>query len=115
MLRLYSVNSNRICDIICLQAFSCIVTCQYSGHLELINYICCNEISVHFKAIKNNLHLIIYMKTAVFSGITHWIIKCHEANNKAEVYWLMCGYIVAFPEDSTSHEIGFAVAVSSKA
>jgi hypothetical protein len=55
------------------------------------------------------------MKTAVFSGITHWIIKCHEANNKAEVYWLMCGYIVAFPEDSTSHEIGFAVAVSSKA
>jgi hypothetical protein len=34
---------------------------------------------------------------------------------KQKVHWLVYGYIVAFPEDSTSHEIGFAVAGSSKA
>jgi hypothetical protein len=31
------------------------------------------------------------------------------------VHRLISGYIVAFPEDSTSHEIGFVVAGSSKA
>jgi hypothetical protein len=34
---------------------------------------------------------------------------------KQKMHWLICGYIVAFPEDSTLHEIGFAVAGSSKA
>ena len=82
MLKLYSVISNSITDIICLRAVSCKVKCHYSEHLDLINYICCNEISVCWKAIKNNLHLIIYMKTAVVSGIAHWIIVCHEVKDK---------------------------------
>jgi hypothetical protein len=33
---------------------------------------------------------------------------------KQKVHQLIYGYVVAFPEDSTSHEIGFAVAGSSK-
>jgi len=36
------------------------------------------------------------MKTAVASGIIHWIIVCHEAKDKAEstpVYlWLRCSF-----------------------
>ena len=82
MLRLYSVTSNSIADISCLHAFSYIVKCHYSEHRELINYIRCNEITVHLKAIKNNLQFIIYMKTAVVSGITHWIVVCHEVKDK---------------------------------
>jgi hypothetical protein len=53
------------------------------------------------------------MKTAVFSGITPWVIVCQRTKQK--VHWLIYGYIVASLEAGTPHKISFALAGSSKA